>query len=85
MENKIFSAEISIPSVVALTAKKQPHLESRHPRKMFLCCYETRWRLVEAHWSHVDSVFRVSVVDLAWSEVDDWKSDVFVLVEFEDG
>jgi len=41
--------------------------------------------LIEAHWSHFDSVFSISVGDLRWCEVNDWQSDVFVAVELEDG
>jgi len=40
--------------------------------------------LIEAHRSHIDTVLGVSVVDLAWCEVNDWESDVFVLVELKD-
>ena len=41
-------------------------------------------RLIEADWSHFESVFCISVGYLGWCEVDDWKSNVFVGCELED-
>merc|ERR1712183_78669 len=44
-----------------------------------------RWNLIEAHWSHIDSVFGVDVVRPQRGEVEDWKSDVLLVVEFQHG
>jgi len=85
---------------VTQTEKKRPHHLRKHPQKcsviLVVIVVDVDFVVVvvlilllrcsiEAHWSHIDSVFGVSVVDLAWCEIDDWKSDVFVLVEFENG
>jgi len=44
---------------------------------LVVCC------LVEADWSHIEAVLCVDVRHLGWCEVCDWKSNVFVLCEFQ--